>query len=60
MRTPELLKKFSANNINLIKHGTKHDDYYSPITGKIVRVPRHKTELKAGTLHSILTDAGLK
>ena len=60
MRTPELLKKFSANKITLVKHGAKHDDYYSPITGKIVRVPRHKAEIKAGTLHSIFTDAGLK
>ena len=60
MKTSELLKKFSANKIKLTKHGAKHDDYYSPITGKIVRVPRHKKEIKTGTLHSIYKDAGLK
>ena len=60
MNTSELLRKFSKNGIKFVKHGAKHDDYYSPITGKIVRVPRHKAEIKKGTLHSILTDAGLK
>jgi len=60
MKTGELLSLFSENNIKFVKHGTKHDLYYSPITGKYFRVARHKTEIKKGTLHSILTDAGLK
>ena len=60
MKTSELLKKLKKNGVKFVKHGTKHDDYFSPITGKIVRIPRHKTEVATGTLHNILTDAGLK
>ena len=30
------------------------------LTHKTFPVPRHKTELASGTLHSILKDAGLK
>ena len=60
MKTGELLRLFGENNIQFVKHGAKHDLYYSPLTGKCFRVPRHKSEIKKGTLHSILTDAGLK
>ena len=60
MKTSELLRKFSKHKIKFVEHGTNHDFYYSPITGKTFSVPRHKGEIKKGTLHSILTDAGLK
>lgn len=61
MKTSELLKKLKKEaNVEFVKHGTEHDVYYAPITGKNFRVPRHKKEVPKGTLHSILTDAGLK
>ena len=60
MKKSELLRLFGKNDIKFVKHGAKHDLYYSPITGKYTRVPRHNTEIKDGTLHSILTDTGLK
>ena len=60
MKTSELLKKFKKHKIVFVEHGARHDHYYSPITGKKFPVPRHKTELKDGTLHSIMKDAGLK
>jgi len=60
MKTSELLKKLKKNKIRLIRHGSRHDIYYSPITDKEFPVPRHSTEIKTGTLHSILKDAGLK
>jgi len=60
MKTSELLKKFKKNRIKFVEHGSRHDHYYSPITDKMFPVPRHKTELRDGTLHSILKDAGLK
>lgn len=60
MKTSELLKLFKQHNIVLEEHGKKHDMYYSPITEKKFPVPRHKSEIKVGTLNSILKDAGLK
>ena len=45
----------------ITEHGTRHDDWYSPVTGKTFEVPRHPSkELAAGTAHSIMKDAGLK
>lgn len=44
-----------------VSHGKEHDVWYSPITKKYIRVSRHKNqELKGGTLHGMLKDAGLK
>ena len=60
MKTSELLKKFKKHKITFVEHSSRHDHYYSPITGKMFPVPRHRTELKDGTLNSILKDAGLK
>jgi len=60
MKTAELLKLFKQHKIVFVEHGKKHDLYYSPITEKKFPVPRHKTELKIGTLNAILKDAGLK
>lgn len=60
LKTSELLKLLNQNGIKLVRHGKRHDIYYSPITGIKFEVPRHKTEIKTGTLNSILSDAGLK
>jgi len=61
MKTSELLKKLKKEvGVKFVAHKTKHDLYHSPITGKTFMIPRHKGEIKPGTLHSILTDAGLK
>lgn len=60
MKRSELLKLFKKNGIKFVEHGARHDHYYSPISGKMFPVPRHKTEIKTGTLNSILKDAGLK
>ena len=60
MKTSELLKLLKKNGIEFKGHGKKHDIYYSPLTGKSFPVPRHKAEIKPGTLNSIMKDAGLK
>jgi predicted RNA binding protein YcfA (HicA-like mRNA interferase family) len=60
MKTSELLKLFREHDITLVEYGKRHDLYYSPITGKKFPVPRHKAEIKIGTLNSMLKDAGLK
>ena len=59
MKKSELLKLFSKSKIRFVRHGKRHDIYYSPITNKEFPVPRHAAEIKTGTLQSILTDAGL-
>lgn len=60
MQTGELLKLLKKNGITFVEHGTRHDMYHSPITGKMFPVPTHKDEVKTKTLNSILKDAGLK
>ena len=60
MKTSELIKLLRQNGIEFKQHGKRHDLYYSPMTNKTFPVPRHKDEIKPGTLNSILKDAGLK
>ncbi len=60
MRLTELLKLFRKYKIVLVRHGKKHDIYFSPLTGKEFPVPRHAKELVPGTEDGILKDAGLK
>lgn len=60
MKTQELIKLLKKNRCKLRLHGKKHDMWYSPKTGKVFPVPRHKAEIALGTLKSILRDAGLE
>lgn len=59
MKTQELLKLLKKNKCRLIRSGSRHDIWYSEITGKQFTVPRHKAEIPTGTLKNILKDAGL-
>lgn len=59
MKTNELLKLLRKNGACLDHHGTNHDIWYSPKTGKFFPVPRHKGEIAAGTAKSIMKDAGI-
>lgn len=60
MKTQELLKLLKKSNCKLVRNGSRHDVWYSEITGKQFTVPRHKAEIPNGTLNNILKDAGLK
>ena len=60
MKTAELLKILKKNGCTLVRHGTRHDIWQSPITGKQFPVPRHKTDVKPGLLNGILKDAGIE
>lgn len=60
MKTSELLKLLKKGNCKLIRNGSRHDVWYSEVTGKQFTVPRHKAEIPVGTLNNILRDAGLK
>lgn len=60
MKQSELLKLFGKNGIKFQQHGKRHDLYYSPITGKLIAIPRHAKEIATGTLIRIKKDAGLE
>lgn len=60
MKTQELLKLLKKNNCEVLRNGSCHDIWFSPVTGKQFAVPRHKAEIPIGTLNNILKDAGLK
>ena len=49
MKTKDLLKLLKKHGCYLYRNGKKHDIWYSPV----------KSEIPTGTLHSILTDAGV-
>lgn len=59
MKTVELLKILKKSGCSLVRHGSNHDIWISPITNKQFAIPRHKDEIKIGTLKNILKDAGL-
>lgn len=60
MKTQELLKLLKKNKCYVLRNGSRHDIWYSEITGKQFAIPRHKAEIPTGTLNNILKDAGLK
>lgn len=60
MKGSELIKLLKKNGCSLVGHGVRHDEWFSPITGKAFPVPRHNKEIPKGTALSILKDAGLK
>ncbi len=60
MKTSELLKTLKKNGCHLLRHGSNHDIWYSRKTNKQFAVPRHKDEVKIGTLKNIMRDAGIE
>lgn len=60
MKNSEIVKILKKNDCSLIRHGSNHDIWFSPITNKQFAVPRHKDEIKTGTAKSILREAGIE
>lgn len=61
MKTSELTKELKEIGCYIIRHGSNHDIWYSPITDKQFPVPRHPSQdVKKGTLNKIKKDVGLK
>jgi len=61
MKFSELKKLLTENGCYKQSEGSRHENWYSPITGKIFQVGRHKSEdVKKGLLNKILKDTGLK
>ncbi|MDR2146057.1 MAG: type II toxin-antitoxin system HicA family toxin [Tannerella sp.] len=61
MKTSEALRKLKKAGCKFVEHGHEHDAWYSPITKKRFRVPRHPSqELAAGTKRNIEITSGVK
>ncbi|WP_075572711.1 type II toxin-antitoxin system HicA family toxin [Colibacter massiliensis] len=61
MKISEPAKLLRKNGCLKLRSGSRHDIWYSPITGNELQIPRHNAkEVKTGTVQAILKDAGLK
>ena len=61
MKVSELKRMLRENGCYFVKDGGEHEMWFSPISGKKLRVPRHDAkELPTGTKNRILKDAGLR
>jgi len=61
MKTSEAIRKLRKAGCYFVNHGGEHDCWYSPITNKRFRVPRHPLqELATGTKGSIAKLSGVK
>ncbi|MCF0174182.1 MAG: type II toxin-antitoxin system HicA family toxin [Bacteroidales bacterium] len=60
MKTSELIKLLSKSGCYIVRHGSNHDIWYSPITRIMFPIPRHGSrEIPRKTLNSIKRQAGL-
>lgn len=61
MKYSELEKILKKAGCTIYREGANHTQWYSPITGNIFPVGRHKNQdVKSGTLRAILKQAGIK
>ena len=61
MKYSELHKKLREAGCYIVRQGSNHPIWLSPLTNKEFSTSRHESqEVKAGTLNSILKLAGLK
>ena len=60
MKRSELERLLRDNGCYPLNKGTRHDKWYSPISGLVVLLPRHQAkEMAIGTVREILKTAGL-
>lgn len=61
MKGCELKKQLSTSGCYIIREGSNHEIWYSPITGKKFTVPRHDSkEIAPGTVRNIKRSAGIQ
>lgn len=60
MKTSELIKKLEDAGCELKRHGSNHDIWCNPKTGKEVKVGRHAKDVPKGTASKILKTLGAK
>lgn len=60
MKSSELKRLLRKNGCFIVRQGTSHEIWESPITGERFSVPRHDSqEIRIGTLESIKKQAGI-
>jgi predicted RNA binding protein YcfA (HicA-like mRNA interferase family) len=60
MKTSEATRKLVKAGCCFVGHGGEHDCWYSPITNKRFRIPRHQSqELAVGTKKNIEKTSGV-
>ena len=61
MKASELTRLARKHGCRIIRHGSEHDIWVNPATGKTASIPRHHSkEVASGTAHSIMSDLSLK
>jgi len=61
MKTSELINGAKKNGCYILRHGSDHDIWINPKTGKTASIPRHKSkEIATGTAHRIIKDLEIK
>lgn len=60
MTPREIIKLLEANGFEFVGSNGSHQKFRNSKTGKTCIVPYHSKELKRGTEHNILKQAGLK
>jgi predicted RNA binding protein YcfA (HicA-like mRNA interferase family) len=61
MKYSELKNMLRENGCYKQSEGTRHENWFSPLTNKIFQIGRHTTkDVKKGILSKILKDAGIK
>ena len=61
MKGSELKDRLKEAGCRKVSEDANHERWYSPITERNFWVPRHDSkEIKSGTLHKILKDAGVR
>lgn len=60
MKTKEFVTELVSAGCTLVRHGSSHDIWYSPMTNKTFAMPRHGSkEMPTGTEKKIRKEAGI-
>ena len=60
MKIKELERKLKVQGCYFMKHGNRHDLWFSPITNSVFPIPRHGAkEVPDGTLDDIIKQSGI-
>lgn len=60
MKRSELLKILKKHGCKLVRNGSRHDIFYSPLTNQEFPVWRHGKDIPKGTATEILKQAGIQ
>ena len=60
MKPSEIIRLLERNGFAEVSQNGSHKKLYNPESKKTIIVPVHSKELKKGTEHAILKEAGLK